>query len=48
MSVALEGEGLGSLGGANGFPLLRGSKSDARSTIPRKPRLSSQVVMDMD
>ena len=45
--MALIGSGLGSMGGANGFPLLRGSKSDARSTIPRKPRLWSQVVMDM-
>ena len=45
--MVLIGAGPGSMGGASGFPLLRGSKSDARSTIPRKPRLWSQVVMDM-
>ena len=47
MTVELIGEGPGSMGGSNGFPLLIGSKSDARSTIPSKPRLWSQVVMDM-
>ena len=47
MPVVLIGAGLGSMGGANWFPLLRGSKSDAQSTIPRKPSLWSQVVMDM-
>ena len=36
-----------SMGGANGFLLLRGPKFYARSTIPRKHRLWSQVVMDM-
>ena len=46
--VALTGAGTGSMGGANGFPLFRGLKSDARITIPRKPRLWSQVVMNMD
>ena len=47
MPVALIREGPGYMGGANGFPLLRGSKSDARSTILRKPRLRSQVVTYM-
>ena len=35
------------MGGANGFPLLKGSKSDDRSIIPGKPRLWSQVAMAM-
>ena len=45
--MALTGEVPGSLGVVIGFTLLRGSKSDARSIIPSKPRLWSQVVMDM-
>ena len=48
MSVVLIGAGPGSIGGANSFQLLRGSKSDARITIPGKPRLWSHVVMDTD
>ena len=47
MPVALIGTGPGSMGGANGFPLLRGSKYNAWSTIVRKPRLWSEVVMGM-
>ena len=47
MAVALIGAGQGYMGGANGFPLFRGSKSHAQSNIPRKHRLWSQVVMDM-
>ena len=47
MLVALIGAGPGSMGDANGFLLLRASKYDARNSIPRKPRLWSQVVMDM-
>ena len=47
MPVALIGAGPGSIGGINRFPLLRGLKSDAQSNITRKPRLRSQVVMDM-
>ena len=47
MPVALTGAGPGYMGGANRFPLLRGSKSDARSTIPRKYRLWSHVAMYM-
>ena len=46
--MAFIGVGPGSMGGTNGFLLFRGSKSDAQSTIPRKPMLWSQVVMDMD
>ena len=45
--MAFIGAGPGSMGGANGFPLLMGSKYDARSTIVRKPRLWSDVVMGM-
>ena len=37
-----------SMGGANGFPLLRGLKYYAWITIPSKPRLCSQVVVAMD
>ena len=40
-------EGPGFVGGENGFLFLRGSKSDARINITRKPRLRSQVVMAM-
>ena len=47
MPMSLERAGPGYVGGENGFLLLRGYKSDARSTIPRKPGLWSQVVMDM-
>ena len=47
MTVALIGAGPGYMGSANGFPLLRGSKYDAWSTIVRKPRLWSEVVMGM-
>ena len=47
VKMELTGAGMGSVGGTNGFPLLRGSKSDAQGTILRKPRLWSQVVMAM-
>ena len=47
MVMALAGTGPEYVGGANGFPLLRGSKFDYRNNIPRKPRLWLQVVMDM-
>ena len=36
-----------SVGSSNGFPLLIGFKSDTHSTISRKPRLWSQVMMAM-
>ena len=39
MPMVLTGSGPGSVGGANGFPLLRGSKYDSQSTITSKPRL---------
>ena len=46
--MALIAVGPGSMAGANGFLLLRVSKYDAQITIPRKTRLWSQVVMEMD
>ena len=45
--MALAGAGPGSMGGVYRFPLLRGPKYDAWSTIPKKLRLWSKVVMAM-
>ena len=45
--MASKGAVPGFVSDTNGFLLLRGSKSDARSTIPRKLMLWSQVVMAM-
>ena len=45
--MILIGEGPGSVGGANGFLLLIGLKYNSRSTIPRKSKLWSQLVMAM-
>ena len=47
MPMALTGAGPVSVGGAIEFMLLKRPKFDARSTIPRKPRMWSQVVMAM-
>ena len=48
MPMALTGAGPGSVGVANVFPFLRGSRMYAQSTIMRKPRLWSHVAMDVD
>ena len=45
--MALTGAGPRYVVGANGFILWRGSEFDARSNIPRKTRMWSQVVMDI-
>ena len=48
MSMALTGDGPGLWVCENCIPLLKVSKSDVQSNVPRKPRMWSQVVMDMD